>query len=222
MPEKKVRKPRKKPTIKKTGQKQKQTVRVVVNVGGKDSEKQPPRPSGAQLTMYAPPISIFTRDNPPAGFREPETTAPVYTMPSKPKSTAMPFAVPARANANFSPEESSVSQQERIVDKYTDDPIDINAGLPEDKYARINDKMKGLFAEFNAQPFLPFQSEEPMRNMSSEFISQPADTGIASMYQTPARRPIPPEKIAFKEQMINRRKRTPTSVSEGFTKPKTL
>lgn len=220
MPPKKVRKPRTKPTIKKTGQKQKQTVKVVVNLGGKEREKEPPRASGHQLTMYAPPISVFTRENPPMGFREPETTAPVYKMPSQAKATAMPFTTPVPANPNFSPEESSISREERIVDAVTDDPIDINAGLPADKYARINKDIKWAFDEYKKfAEDLPFKSPEPMMSMGSDFISQPADTGI---FTTPARRPIPPEKLEAYQRILERKKRTPTSGSGKFNKPKSV
>mgnify|MGYP007090446268 CR=1 FL=1 len=133
----------------------------------------------------------------------------------------MPFTTPVPANPNFSPEESSVSRQERIVDAVTDDPIDINAGLPADKYAKINKDIKWAFETYKkfADFDLPFKSPEPVRDIGSDFISQPADTGI---FTTPARRPIPPEKLEAYQRMIERKARTPTSGSGGFNKPKSL
>jgi hypothetical protein len=144
-----VKKPVKK-TVKRTSPKQKivQIVRVNVGRDGKDEKKQQQvRNPNPQQVMYAPPLNIFTRENipaqkeTPAGFRQPERNEPVYTMPSQPRSTRMPFMNEPVRQPNFFPEETSTVEflpdyrveepdtEEEIVNDLTIDPYQENAGI---------------------------------------------------------------------------------------------
>jgi hypothetical protein len=157
-----VKKPVKKTTQK---QKQKQTVKVVVNVGkdGKEEKKQPQvRNSNPQLVMYAPPPNIFTRENippqkeTPAGFRQSERNEPVYTMPSIPRPTRMPFMNEPVRQPNFAPEETSTV--EILPDYRVEEPDDISVGMeiPDTEEEIVNDltfdpyqENSGIIDEFN-------------------------------------------------------------------------
>ena len=101
-------------------QKQKQSVKVVVNVGGKDGKIQPQivRNPNPELVMYAPPPNIFTKGNipvkkelreTPLGFRDQEPNDPVYNMPSTTRPSQMPFMnEPVRQPRMFVEETSTV------------------------------------------------------------------------------------------------------------------
>jgi len=157
-----VKKPVKKTTQK---QKQKQIVKVVVNVGkdGKEEKKQPQvRNPNPQQVMYAPPLNIFTRENipaqkeTPAGFRQSERNEPVYTMPSIPRPTRMPFMNEPVRQPNFAPEETSTV--EILPDYRVEEPDDISVGMeiPDTEEEIVNDltidpyqENSGIIDEFN-------------------------------------------------------------------------
>lgn len=95
-------------------QKQKQTVKVVVNVGSKDGKPSVVRNTNPELVMYSPPPNIFTKGNisgqasqVPAGFRDQESNAPIYNMPSSARPTQMPFMNEPVRQPNFFPEDTS-------------------------------------------------------------------------------------------------------------------
>ena len=127
---------------KKIKQKQKQSQKqtVVVNVGTLPKSRtrkttRPPKKQmmGNQISMFPAP-SIYTY---PPSFRETET-APRVSMPTSiPVSRPTPFAEqPIRRPREFFTETSTVeflpTTTEGIVNEYTDDPIQINAGIIDD------------------------------------------------------------------------------------------
>jgi len=138
---KKIKQIKPKQNQEKESQKQSQKQTITVNVGTVDKSKskksykprQPKQNSVNQISMFTPP-SIYTY---PPQFRETET-APKVAMPSRTtRNEYVPFAEqPIRRPREFFTETSTVEflpndipNTEEVVNEYTDDPVQINAGI---------------------------------------------------------------------------------------------